>query len=274
MNYRLQRNLQKIFLCVGLTLILLIVLIPIWYMFSSSFKTGAQMLDMSQFIFFEPTLDIYKRVFSGYDILRPMRNSLIISIAATGLACLLGVPASYSIARHHMHKFSSIILIVRIIPAISFLVPWYMLLSRIHWVGTFQAVILANLLTLLPLIIWIVSPYFQTIPKELEDAAFIDGCSEIQSFLTIMIPLAIPGILTAVILSFINAWNNFMFSYVLGGSNVMTLPMMLQLFMGYDTIDLSGMMAASCIIVAPVVIISICLQKYVVSGLTAGAVKG
>ena len=254
--------------------VLLVVLVPIWYMFSSSFKTGAQMLDMSQFVIFEPTVDIYKRVFSGYDILTPMRNSMIVSVCATGLACLLGIPCSYAIARHHMQKLSAIVLIVRIIPAISFLVPWYMILAKVHMVGTFPAVILANLLTLLPLIIWIVSPYFQTIPSDLEDSAFIDGCSEMQSFIRIMVPLAVPGIVTALILAFINAWNNFMFSYVLGGSNVMTLPMMLQLFMGYDTIDLSGMMAAACVIVMPVVIISICLQKYVVNGLTAGAVKG
>lgn len=232
------------------------------------------MMDMSQFLFFKPTLKIYKKVLASYDVLTPLKNSLIVSLSATGLACLLGLPAAYAIARHKMDGLSSIILVVRIIPAISFLVPWYMILSKIGMVGTYPAVILANLLTLLPLIIWIVSPYFGSIPRELEESAFIDGCSEAASFVRIMIPLSLPGILTAAILAFINSWNNFMFSYILGGSNVMTLPMMLQLFMGYDSIDLSGMMAAATIITGPVVLISIILQKYVVGGLTAGAVKG
>ncbi len=271
---RPKKVIGKILFWTALLLILAILLVPIYYMISSGFKTGAQMMDMSQFVFFEPTLKIYKKVLSSYDVLTPLKNSLIVSVSATGLACLLGLPAAYAIARHDMHIMSSVILVVRIIPAISFLVPWYMILSKLHMTGTFPAVILANLLTLLPLIIWIVSPYFGSIPRELEESAFIDGCTEAASFLHIMIPLAVPGILTATILAFINSWNNFMFAYILGGSNVMTLPMMLQLFMGYDGIDLSGMMAAATIITAPVVLISIALQKYVVGGLTAGAVKG
>lgn len=266
--------LRRLVFWIVLLFILCVLLIPIYYMFSSGFKTNAQMLDMEQFFIFEPTLHTFEKVLSAYDILTPLKNSLIVSLSATTLACLLGLPAAYAIARHNMHHLSSVILIVRIIPAISFLVPWYMILSKIHMLGTYPAVILANLLTLLPLIIWIASPYFGSIPRELEEAAFIDGCSEAKSFVRIMIPLAIPGILTAAILSFINAWNNFMFAYILGGSKVMTLPMMLQLFMGYDSIDLSGMMAASVIITGPVVLISIILQKYVVGGLTAGAVKG
>lgn len=271
---KVKKYTRKALFWAALLLILAILLIPIYYMISSGFKTGAQMMDMKQFLFFKPTLSIYKKVLESYDILIPLRNSLIVSVTATSLACILGLPAAYAIARHNMYRISSTILIIRIIPAISFLVPWYMILSKVRLVGTFFAVILANLLTLLPLIIWIVSPYFSSIPKELEEAAFIDGCTEAASFLYIMVPLAIPGILTAMILSFINSWNNFMFAYILGGSNVMTLPMMLQLFMGYDGIDLSGMMAAATIITGPVVLLSIVLQKYVVGGLTAGAVKG
>ena len=223
---------------------------------------------------FKPTLHTLEKVFKSYDLLTPLKNSLVVSFSATGLACLLGLPCAYAIARHDMHHFSTIILVVRIIPAVSFLVPWYMILSKIHLVGTYTAVILANLLTLLPLIIWIVSPYFGSIPRELEEAAFIDGCSEASSFIRIMLPLAVPGILTAAILALINAWNNFMFGFVLGGSNVITLPMTLQMFMGYDGIDLSSLLAAASVITMPVVLISIAMQKYIVSGLTAGAVKG
>lgn len=273
-SMRTKRIAGKIIFWCALLFVLLVLLIPIYYMVSSGFKTGAQMMDVRQFLFFKPTLNIYKKVLASYDILTPLKNSLIVSLSATGLACLLGLPTAYAIARHKMNRLSTIILVVRIIPAISFLVPWYMILSKIGMVGTYPAVILANLLTLLPLIIWIVSPYFGSIPRELEESAFIDGCSEASSFVRIMIPLSMPGILTAAILAFINSWNNFMFSYILGGSNVMTLPMMLQLFMGYDSIDLSGMMAAATIITGPVVLISIVLQKYVVGGLTAGAVKG
>ncbi|MBU5451723.1 carbohydrate ABC transporter permease [Pseudoflavonifractor sp. MSJ-30] len=273
-NINLKKALLKVLFWLVILVSLCLLLIPIYYMISSSFKTKVQMMDMKQFFVFKPTLKNYVKIFTAYDLFTPLLNSLIVSLGATGLACLLGLPAAYAIARHRMHTMSAIILCVRIVPAVTFLVPWYIILGRFSLIGTKTALILSNLLVLLPLIIWIVSPYFGSIPKELEDAALIDGCSEAKAFTRIMIPLAVPGIVTAAILAFIHAWNNFMFAYVLGGSGTKTLPTMLKLFIGYTGIDMSALMAASVVVTMPVVIISIVLQKYVVSGLTAGAVKG
>ena len=157
---------------------LFLLLLPIYYMISSSFKTKVQMMDMKQLFVFTPTLNNYRKVFSAHNILTPLLNSLTVSLGATGLACLLGLPAAYAIARHGMHKMSAIILCVRIVPAVTFLIPWYMILGRAGLIGTKAALILANLLVLLPLIIWIVSPYFGSLPRELEDAALVDGCTE------------------------------------------------------------------------------------------------
>lgn len=273
-NVNLKKALLKVLFWLVILVSLCLLLIPIYYMISSSFKTKVQMMDMKQFFAFKPTMKNYVKIFTAYDLLTPLLNSLIVSLGATGLACLLGLPAAYAIARHRMYTMSAIILCVRIVPAVTFLVPWYIILGRFSLIGTKTALILSNLLVLLPLIIWIVSPYFGSIPKELEDAALIDGCSEGKAFTRIMIPLAAPGIVTAAILAFIHAWNNFMFAYVLGGSGTKTLPTMLKLFIGYTGIDMSALMAASVVVTMPVVIISIVLQKYVVSGLTAGAVKG
>lgn len=273
-NVNLKKALLKVLFWLVILVSLCLLLIPIYYMISSSFKTKVQMMDMKQFFVFKPTMKNYVKIFTAYDLLTPFLNSLIVSLGATGLACLLGLPAAYAIARHRMYTMSAIILCVRIVPAVTFLVPWYIILGRFSLIGTKTALILSNLLVLLPLIIWIVSPYFGSIPKELEDAALIDGCSEAKAFTCIMIPLAVPGIVTAAILAFIHAWNNFMFAYVLGGSGTKTLPTMLKLFIGYTGIDMSALMAASVVVTMPVVIISIVLQKYVVSGLTAGAVKG
>lgn len=269
-----KRIIGKIVFWIVISVTLFLLLVPIYYMISSSFKTKVQMMDIKQFFIFKPSIKNYIKIFSGHDLVTPLMNSLIVSLSATGLACLLGLPAAHSIARHKMHTMSAIILCVRIVPAVTFLVPWYMIFSRVGLVGTKAALILSNLLVLLPLIIWIVSPYFGSIPRDLEDAALVDGCSEAGAFLRIMIPLAVPGIITASILAFIHAWNNFMFAYVLGGSGTQTLPVMLKLFIGYTGIDMSSLMAGAVIVTMPVVIISIVLQKYVVSGLTAGAVKG
>ena len=267
-------KIMHVILWIIVIITLLFLLVPIYYMISSSFKTQRQMMNIKQLFIWEPTIKFYKNIFLKHDITTPLINSIIVSLGATGLACILGLPAAYSIARHNMHKLSSVILCVRIVPAVTFLVPWYMILSKWGMLGTRTALILANLLVTLPLIIWIVSPYFGSIPKDLEDAAFIDGCNEVNSFFRIMLPLSGPGIITAAILAFINTWNNFMFPYVLGGSTAQTLTVALKRFIGYQALDYSTLMAAAVVVAMPVVLISIFLQKYVVRGLTAGAVKG
>lgn len=254
--------------------IMFVNLIPLLWMFSASFKTIVDIMNPKKMFVFAPTIKNYIEVFTKYSFLKPIINSLIVSTGATVLACLFGLPAAYAIARYKQNKLSLIILAVRIIPAITFLVPWYIIFSKLKMTGTYTSLIMANLLVSLPLIVWIVTPYFGSIPKELEEAAFIDGSSVFNSFIHIMIPLSAPGIFTAAILSFIYAWNNFLFALILGSSSTKTLPMAVFNFISYTSVNWGGLMAAAVVITGPVIIVSIALQKYVVSGLTAGAVKG
>lgn len=265
---------KKILYWAAIVLILLFTLFPLVYMFLSSFKRIVDLMNLDKLFIFKPTLKNYIDVFQRYDFVSPIKNSLIISVVSTAIACILGLPAAYSVARYRMHKISFIVLFVRIIPAITFLIPWYIIFSKLRLNGTFTALILAHLLVSLPLIIWIVTPYFESIPKELEEAAFIDGSSVLNSFLKIMLPLSGPGIFTAAILSFIYSWNNFIFALVLSGKHTKTLPMAIYNFISYTEVNWSGLMAAAVVITAPVIIISLVLQRYVIGGLTAGAVKG
>ena len=254
--------------------IMFVNLVPLLWMLSASFKTIVDIMNPKKMFVFTPTIKNYIEVFTKYSFLKPIINSLIVSTGATVLACLFGLPAAYAIARYKQNKLSLIILAVRIIPAITFLVPWYIIFSKLKMTGTYTSLIMANLLVSLPLIVWIVTPYFGSIPKELEEAAFIDGSSVFNSFIRIMIPLSAPGIFTAAILSFIYAWNNFLFALILSSSSTKTLPMAVFNFISYTSVNWGGLMAAAVVITGPVIIVSIALQKYVVSGLTAGAVKG
>lgn len=265
--------LKTIFWIVVVT-IMFVNLVPILWMGSASLKTIVDIMNPKKLFVFTPTIKNYIEVFTKYSFVKPIINSLIVSTASTALACVLGLPAAYSIARYKQNKLSLIILAVRIIPAITFLVPWYIIFSRMKLTGTFTSLIMANLLVSLPLIIWIVTPYFASIPKELEEAAFIDGSSVCNSFLKIMLPLSAPGIFTAAILAFIYSWNNFLFALILSSSSTKTLPMAVFNFISYTSVNWGGLMAAAVVITGPVIIVSIALQKYVVSGLTAGAVKG
>lgn len=273
-RFRPKKVCMKTIFWIVVVIIMFVNLVPLLWMASASFKTIVDIMNPKKLFVFTPTVKNYIEVFTKYSFSKPIINSLIVSTAATVLACLFGLPAAYSIARYKQNKLSLIILAVRIIPAITFLVPWYIIFAKLKMTGTYTSLVMANLLVSLPLIVWIVTPYFGSIPRELEEAAFIDGSSVFNSFITIMLPLSAPGIFTAAILSFIYAWNNFLFALILSSSSTKTLPMAVFNFISYTSVNWGGLMAAAVIITGPVIIISIALQKYVVSGLTAGAVKG
>ena len=273
-NYTTKALVLKIIYWICIILIIGVTLIPILYLLSSSFKRIVDIMNPSKLFLFVPTIQNYIDVFTKYSFLKPLYNSLIVSCAATVQACILGLPCAYSIARFKQRKLSLVVLAVRVIPAITFLVPWYIILSRLHLTGTYFALIGANLLVSLPLIIWICTPYFESVPKELEESAMLDGCNVYTSFIRIMLPLSGPGICTAAILSFIYSWNNFMFALILGSAKTKTLPTAVFNFISYTDVNWGGLMAATVVITLPVIVVSIVLNKYVVGGLTAGAVKG
>ena len=191
-----------------------------------------------------------------------------------GISLLIGLPCAYSIARFKMRKSSVIVLMVRMIPGISFLLPWFSIFSAIGLRNTLAALVLSHMLVALPFIVWTMIPNFEAIPAALEEAAWIDGCNKYSAFFRIVIRLSTPGIVTASLLAFIFSWNNFMFSLILAGRDTTTLPVAIFNFVSYAYVDWGGLMAAAVMITLPIVILSLCLQKYIISGLTAGAVKG
>lgn len=266
--------LSKVLFYILLVIILICVTFPFIWMVLASFKNMIDLLNVEKMFVFKPTIKPYVDVFSKYDFLRPIFNSLLVGVLSTLLSLVFGLPTAYSIAREKQTLFSGIILVIRIIPAITFLVPWYILFNKIHLTGTYASLIMAHILVSLPLIIWIMIPYYEQMPKELEQAAWVDGCSRVGTFFKIMLPLSSPGILTASILAFIFSWNNFIFALVLCTNDTKTLPTAVFNFVSYTEINWSSLMAAAVLITLPILIISLVLQRYVIAGLTAGAVKG
>lgn len=257
-----------------LALILLWVLFPFLYMVLGSFKQNVDLFNMDKLFVFKPTLQNYIDVFTRYDFVKPLKNTAVVSVVSTALSLLLGLPAAYSIARFKQKMFSTVILAVRIIPGIAFLVPWYLIFSKLGLTGTYTSLILCHMLIGLPYIIWVMIPSFEKIPKELEESAMVDGCTRIQAFSRIILPVSVPGIITATLLVFIGSWNNFIFGLILGTSKTQPLPVAIFSFISYTEVNWGGMMAASVVITLPVIILTLLLQKYIIAGLTAGAVKG
>ena len=173
-----------------------------------------------------------------------------------------------------MNRSALVVLMARVIPGVSLLVPWYYVFSNLKMVGGFTVLILSHMFVSLPLIVYIMMGYFDGLPLELEESALVDGLTHIGAFRRITLPLSVPGIATAGILSFIFSWNNFMFALVLSGSETKTLPVAIFDFVGYASIDWGGLMAAATVVTLPIMMIALFAQKYVVSGLTAGATKG
>ena len=166
------------------------------------------------------------------------------------------------------------ILLARLMPGISFLMPWYIIFSRLELMDSYTALVLSHMLIALPIVVWIMSSYFETIPLELEESAMVDGASRHYIFFRIILPLSGPGVITATTLAFIFSWNNFLFSQVLSMEKTKTLPIAVFNFLSYAEVDWGGVMAASVAIMAPALILTVVFQRYVVSGLTMGAVKG
>ena len=259
---------------IAVVAIALVVLFPFLWMLSSSFKTQLDIISWPPKILFTPTLQNYEKVFGEQDFLKYFLNSTIVGTAAVGLSLVLGLPAAYSIARFTQRKLGMFILLARLMPGISFLMPWYIVFSRLGLMDSYTALILSHILIALPIVVWIMSSYFATIPREMEESAMVDGATRQYAFWKIILPLSGPGIITATTLSFIFSWNNFMFSQVLSMEKTKTLPIAVYNFLSYAEVDWGGVMAAAVAIMAPAIVLTMIFQKYVVKGLTMGAVKG
>lgn len=268
------RTPYKIFRIVALTVVVVALLAPLTWMVAASFKTNVDIYDASKAVVFSPTPDNYVKVLRQANYFQFIGNSLWVAFAATVLSLILGVPASYSMSRFNMKKSALVVLMARVIPGVSLLVPWYYVFSNLRMVGGFSVLILSHMFVSLPLVVYIMMGYFDSLPLELEESALVDGLTHIGAFRRITLPLSAPGIATAGILSFIFSWNNFMFALVLSGAHTKTLPVAIFDFVGYASIDWGGLMAAATVVTLPIMLIALFVQKYVVSGLTAGATKG
>ncbi|MET8306747.1 MULTISPECIES: carbohydrate ABC transporter permease [unclassified Micromonospora] len=264
----------RVFRVVALTVVVIALLAPLLWMVAASFKTNVDIYDTGKAIAFSPTLDNYANVLEQANYVQFIGNSLWVAFAATALSLVLGIPAAYSMSRFNMKKSALVVLMARVIPGVSLLVPWYYVFSNLKMVGGFSVLVLSHMFVSLPLVVYIMMGYFDSLPHELEEAALVDGLTHIGAFRRITLPLSIPGVATAGILSFIFSWNNFMFALVLSGADTKTLPVAIFDFVGYASIDWGGLMAAASVVTLPIMVIALFVQKYVVSGLTAGATKG
>jgi multiple sugar transport system permease protein len=271
---RQRHRLRSILFHLLVLAVLLAYLFPFYWMVLSSLKTHLQNIASPPLFLFAPTFENYRSVFVNNPFVLFLWNSLAIGAGSTLLGLALGLPAAYAIARFQRKGVALAFLIARIAPGISYLVPWFIIFSELNLVGSYTALILAHLTVALPLVVWLMIGFFEDVPEELEDAAFIDGASPFDVFLKVALPIVKPGIATAGILSFIQSWNTFMYSVVLSNSDTRTLPVAVFGFLSYGGFDWGSLTAAATIITLPVMVLTLLIQRHIVAGLAMGSVKG
>lgn len=274
MSEKKPKFMTSLFTHIGVYLVLFLFLLPFLWMILASFKTQQQILNTSDLFNFSLDFSNYASVFYEYSFLTFIINSFVVALGSTLAGLVLGLPAAYAIAKYKQQGLGLLILVARIVPGISFLIPWFIIFSRLQLIDTYTSLILSHMLVTMPFIIWIMIPFFEALPHELEESARVDGCTTFGAFIRVLLPISWPGIITSSILAFIFSWNNFMFSLILAGDRTKTLPIAIFNFLSYSEINWGGLMAASVIITTPVLVIALLAQRYIIAGLTGGAVKG
>jgi multiple sugar transport system permease protein len=266
-------------LTLAVILIVVFCLFPFYWLINVSLKSG-QDLASSDLFPPSPTLDNYDSIFKNADFTKALRNSAIVTVTTTVLALLVGSFAAYALARlRFRRKFFvlAVILSISTFPPIAIAAPIFKLWSDVGLYNTYPGLIIPYLTFALPLCIYILTSFFKEIPKELEEAALVDGATHFQAFRKVVLPLAAPGMVTAGLLTAFFVWNEFLLAITLtSSSDARTVPAAIAFFTGSSKFDipLGTISAASVVITVPLVALVIIFQRRIVAGLTAGAVKG
>jgi multiple sugar transport system permease protein len=218
--------------------------------------------------------DNYAAVFEQNPFLLYTWNSVIVSGVSTLVALLVGVPAGYGLAKARAAGIGIVVLIARMTPGLSFLIPLFILFRAIGLAGTLWPLVVIHLVISVPIVVWVMLGFYEGLPGELEEAALIDGATLWQAFVKVALPLSRPGIVVSAILSFIFSWNNFVFGVVLAGRETRTLPVAVYNSLTYEQVSWGPLAASAILVTLPVLVLTLFVQREIVGGLAAGAVKG
>jgi multiple sugar transport system permease protein len=248
-------------------------------MLLTSIKPNREMFEADNILWIRrPTFENFIQLIRETLYLKQFRNSIMVTVVSTVTALLVSVPAAYSLTRLRYpgrRVASGLIFFFYLVPPILLMIPMYLLFIRIRLINTPFVLMLSYLTLTVPFCTWMLKGYFQSIPMDLEEAALVDGCNRIQALRMIVVPLAAPGIMTSAIFAFTLAWNEYLYAYIFVSSGEMTtLPVGLSKLIVGDVVLWGQIMAGSAVMSLPILFVYILGQRYIISGMTAGAVKG
>jgi len=252
----------------------IIILTPTAWMVMSSFKPSFEVTAYPPTVIFSPTIQNYIELTRTTPFLNYAVNSLIVTVGSTSLGLLFGIPAAFAVSWTRISWPAILTLAARMAPGTLFLLPWYVMFRQVDLIGSYTALILSHAVITLPIVIWVLLPSFDSIPRSVFEAAQVDGCSVTRILWRIAIPLVGSGIAVSAILAFVFSWNYFLFALVLSNEDTKTLIAAAFNFVGEGSTSWGGLMAAATMIALPPLILAMFVQRWLVSGLTLGAVKG
>ncbi len=273
-----QQRIKQIVIGIILMLILLLFLFPVIWMFLTSFKTQNQIF-ASPPILIPPrdqwNLHNYEAVLTDNGAWKAIKDSTYISLASASISVLFGSLAAYSLARYRIggDQFSFWILSTRMFPPVATALPLFLIFRDLKLLDTYRVLILANTIFNLPFAIWLIKGFIEDLPREMEESALVDGATVFGAFYRITIPLIAPGLVTAFLFSFVFTWNEFLFALLLTRRNVRPLTVIIQSLAGGHEILWAQIAAAGMLAIIPGTLLVLLLQRYIVRGMTMGALK-
>src|SRR5215468_916879 len=254
----------------------LLALSPFLWLLVMSFKTNDEIFHWPPRLLFPATLDNYAALWTS-SFRGSFANSLVVGVASTAVSLTIGVPAAYALSRWTSRGGATVtlwILASRMAPPIAFTIPYFLVYRQLELLDTLTGLVVIYLTFNLSLVIWMMRAFFDQTPRSLEEAAWIDGATFWQGFWKIALPLTAPGLAATAILCFLFAWNDFFFALILTRTEAMTAPVAVVNFMNYEGWEWGRIAAGGTMIMLPVLVFSFIVRRYLVSGLTAGAIKG
>jgi multiple sugar transport system permease protein len=276
-NLKLGRWLANSLKILVLALFLLWTIVPILLVVLTSLKNQKDIFTVPPTFVFRPTLDNYSRALVTGDFARYFLNSAFVAVVSSFLSVGLGTFCAYALVSLRV-RFASLIaqlfLLGKLVPAITMLLPLFAILNMLGLLGTFVGPILAHTAINLPFVIWLIMGFIRDLPEDLEAAALVDGCTPMQAFWKIVVPLVLPGLAASMILSAQFSWNELLFALQLTNLDTYTLPVGISKFVGSISVDWGKSSAAATLTMVPMIIVGFFIQKYIAKGTTGGAVKG
>jgi multiple sugar transport system permease protein len=271
-----RRTAERRFIYALVILLAAMIMLPFVWLVLMSFKTNDDIFAFPPKVLFAPTLDNYVGLWASsfrYSFL----NSAVVSVTSTLLALLVGVPGAYALSRMSIRqeKFLSLLILAsRMAPPIAFTIPYFLAYRWMGLLDTKLGLVLIYLTFNISLVVWLMRSFFDACPRSLEEAAWVDGASLWQGFVSIMLPISGPGVAATAILCFLYSWNDFFFALILTRNRAMTAPVAVVNFMNYEGWEWGKIAAGGAMVMLPVLVFSIVVRKFLIQGMTTGAVKG